>query len=228
MQKLVRAVKRGDTGSDVLAIKRAMKKGGLGKGIVLSGKWGRNFGSALERQVRQLQKKNMLPVDGIYGEKTHKILYPFFDSYGLELMSKAPVISHEEHIYNDLLMRMEQATRETPGYLLGGGHTEPLKDVKYSEKLDCSGSSSKVLWDVGLFLPEWAWVSGTFAHEYGESGTGEFFTVYASAVHVWIRLHKGKYWRFDTSPHGDGGRGPQLRRLPRFTRSFYSRHHKGY
>lgn len=220
---LNRTIKRGDAGPDVLAVKRALKAAGYGRGIVLN----RKFGSAVDRQLRRWQKNHALPVDGVYGEKTHKTLLPWFDDYGKKLLEDAPKSSPEEERFNRLLSFMEKMARDTPGYVWGGGHSEPLNSLKTTDGMDCSSSCSFALWHEELFHDDWAWVSGTF-ERYGLPGGGEFFTVYANADHVWIRLHKGPYWRFDTSPHGDGGRGPRLRKLPRFTSRFVARHHAGY
>jgi hypothetical protein len=221
--KLNRSIKRGDSGPDVLAVKRALKAAGMRRGIVLN----RRFGGALDKQVRKFQRANLVPIDGVYGERTHKHLLPFFDAYGLELLAKAPKLSPEEARFNRLIMFMEKMTRDTPGYLWGGGHGERLENVETTQGLDCSSSCSLALWHEDLFEEDYAWVSGTFAYEYGSSGSGKFFTVYANGEHVWIRLHGSRYWRFDTSPHGDGGRGPQLRKLPRLTSRFTARHWPG-
>jgi alpha-tubulin suppressor-like RCC1 family protein len=72
-------------------------------------------------------------------------------------------------------------------------------------------------------MGQYAIVSGEF-NGWGKAGTGKYFTVYCNSTHVFIRLHKSQWWRFDTSPHGDGGRGPKLRYLPRFTGGFATRH----
>ena len=103
----------------------------------------------------------------------------------------------------------------------------PIKDIRYDQKLDCSSSTSKALYDAGLFEGrDYAIVSGSF-DLWGAPGKGRTFSVYYNGDHVWIRLHRTKWWRFDTSPHGDGGRGPRLRMLPRFTRGFAVRHFPG-
>jgi len=224
MKKLIRPVHRGDSGPDILAIKRALDAAGYGRYLVKS----RSFGSGLERQVRRYQKNHALPVDGVYGQKTHDLLYPHFDDYGRELLANAPKKSKEEIVYAELLSIMAKCHRDTPGYVWGGGHSKPLAEVKTTDGMDCSGSTSYVLWFVKLFIDDWAWISGRFASSYANDGKGKMFTVYASGDHVWIRLYKGPYWRFDTSPHGDGGRGPKLRKLPRFTFGFTARHWKGY
>lgn len=217
---LIRTLRRGMKGPDVLAVKRALRAADYGLGLVMT----RTFGSGLDRQLRRFQKAKNLPVDGIYGARTHKVLARYFDAYGLHLLAAAPQISDEEATYNSLIAYMEKMTRDTPGYLYGGGHGAPLDSLRTTQALDCSSSVSLALYKVGLFPEDWAWVSGTFAYGYGQPGPGQFFTVYANAEHVFVRLHKGPYWRFDTSPHGDGGRGPQLRKLPRFTSGFTARH----
>ena len=224
MQKLNRSIKAGDSGPDVLALKRALARArGKQKGVVPT----RRFGGALNRSLRRFQKLNGLPVDGVYGDRTHKILAPFFDAYGRRLLRQAPKLTPQEETFNRLLSFMEKITRDTPGYLYGGGHGEPLSGLQTTQALDCSSSCSLALDHEGMFNDDWAWVSGTFSYQYGQPGGGKFFTVYANGEHVWVRLHKGPYWRFDTSPHGDGGRGPRLRKIPRFTGRFAARHWPG-
>lgn len=128
-----------------------------------------------------------------------------------------------------LLAAMREADKKSPGYLLGGGHGVPLEDVHYTQKLDCSSSTCKVLYDAGLYSGRYAEVSGQLAHDYGHPGKGTYFTVYANDEHVWIRLHKSIYWRFDTSPysHSDNRAGPRLRFWPRPTWGFTARHWPG-
>jgi hypothetical protein len=216
---LKRPIARGDKGPDVLAVKRALKKAGYGKYLVMN----RSFGSGLDRQLRKFQKAHDLPADGVYGDKTHAKLRYAFDFFGLQLLSQAPSVSPEELAYKDLLMWCEAVHKAAPPYVWGGGHGEPLDSVSVSQGMDCSSSCSLVLDRAGMMPGEWAWVSGTFASNYGYPGKGEFFTIYANWEHVFIRFHKGPYWRFDTSPHGEGGRGPRLRKMPRFTSGFTMR-----
>jgi peptidoglycan hydrolase-like protein with peptidoglycan-binding domain len=222
--KLIRSIKKGNHGPDVLALKRALKRAKVkAPGLVLN----RRFGRALDKAVRRFQKLNGLPADGVYGERTHRLLAPFFDPYGRRLLRQAPKFTPQEERFNRLLSYMEKITRDTPGYLYGGGHGPPLSALSTRQALDCSSSTSLALDHEGMFNDDYAWVSGTFAYQYGQPGRGKFFTVYANGEHVWVRLHKGPYWRFDTSPHGDGGRGPRLRKLPRFTGRFAARHWPG-
>jgi hypothetical protein len=221
---LNRSIKRGDHGSDVLALGRALIAAKYKRGVIKN----RRFGSAKDKQLRRFQRAHGIPADGILGPVTFERLKPFVDAYGMHLFSQAPKLTPQEQKFNELLAWCEKLTRDTPGYVWGGGHGPPLADLSTKQGMDCSSSCSLALWKPGLFPDYVAWVSGTFAWKYGKPGKGEFFTVYANADHVFIRFHKGPYWRFDTSPHGDGGRGPRLRRLPRFTFGFTSRHWEGF
>lgn len=112
-------------------------------------------------------------------------------------------------------------------YNYGGGHGMPLKTIKAHDGLDCSSSTALALKRAGLYPLEYAMVSGDFMHRWGAPGKGRYFTVWASPVHVWIQFHFGVFWRLDTSPWGDGGTGPRMRRLPRLTRGFQPRHWPG-
>jgi peptidoglycan hydrolase CwlO-like protein len=72
-------------------------------------------------------------------------------------------------------------------YIWGGGHGS-FQAVGY----DCSGSTSYVLAAAGLLSsPE---VSGSF-ESYGDSGPGQWVTIYANSGHVWLEIAG---WRFDT------------------------------
>lgn len=224
---LIRPIHKGDSGPDVYALKRALKAAGYpGAGayrIILN----QTFGAACDRALRRFQHDHGLHVDGVLGADTFKKLLPSIDAYGRSLFAKAPTKTKEEETYARLLSFMEKMTRDTPGYLLGGGHGIPLKDVSTRQKLDCSSSVSLALWEVGLFPDDTAWNSTGF-ERYGSAGRGQFFSVFANGDHVWIRTWRGPYNRFDTSPWRDGGYGPRLRKLPRSTRGFVERHHDGY
>jgi hypothetical protein len=94
---------------------------------------------------------------------------------------------------------------------------------------DCSGSVCAVLAAAGLgYRPGGpADTSGTIAASWGQPGEGRQFTVWANSGHVWMQLHVGHAWRFDTSPYGSGPRGPHLRTTPRPTAGFTPRHWPG-
>jgi hypothetical protein len=113
-------------------------------------------------------------------------------------------------------------------YVYGGGHGPKLSGLNPKSGLDCSSSTSLALKRAGLFDPDTAWVSGDFTR-YGQPGAGKHVTIYANGGHVWIRLKvPGKRgWRFDTSPYGDGGRGPRIRTTSRPTAGFVARHPPG-
>lgn len=221
--KLKRELRRGMRGPDVLAVKRALRKAGLPGGIVLSP----TFGSALEVQLRAFQQRKRLRIDGVYGATTHAALWPYFDRYGRWRYARTKVRSREDVAFDKLVAAMRRMSEDTPGYLLGGGHGLKLWDVSSRQRLDCSSSTSKALFEAGMFPDDVAWVSGKLAASWGAPGRGERFTVYANDGHVFVRLHRTRWWRFDTSPQGDGGRGPQLRYLPRFTFGFAARHWPG-
>lgn len=176
-----------------------------------------------------LQSRNK---DGPFRQDDLDALWlPYMDAYA-RWMYRAyrvppPPPSKEEVAFLKLVAAMKFMSDNTPGYLLGGGHGIPLDDVSAFQRLDCSSSTSKALFEAGLFDDRrYAIVSGQF-NQWGKPGPGEMFTVYYNDGHVFIRLHKTAWWRFDTSPHGDGGRGPKLRYLPRFTTGFGARHWPG-
>jgi peptidoglycan hydrolase CwlO-like protein len=79
-------------------------------------------------------------------------------------------------------------------YIWGGGHAS-----FQSPGYDCSGSVSYVLAAAGLLsAPE---VSGEFM-SYGDPGPGQWVTIYANTVHVWMEIAG---WRFDTVALAEDG-----------------------
>ena len=103
---------------------------------------------------------------------------------------------------------------ETP-YVWGGGHGSFV-----SSGYDCSGSVSYVLHAAKLLsTPE---VSGTLA-SFGESGTGNWVTIYANGEHVYAEI-AGLRW--DTV--GDeAGSGPRWHESPVYPAGFSVRHPTG-
>jgi hypothetical protein len=82
-------IRPGDQGSDVLAVKRALRRLGIpgSGGRVLSRSAGVSFVSC----IRTVQRRHSLPADGIYGPATHKLVAPAFDLYGASLYRSAAI-----------------------------------------------------------------------------------------------------------------------------------------
>jgi hypothetical protein len=87
--KFRQIIKPGNRGSDVRAVKRAIKK------MNISGSGGlstTNFaGTSFTACIRRVQRNNNLKADGIYGQATHKIIAPRFDTYGRLLYARAKI-----------------------------------------------------------------------------------------------------------------------------------------
>lgn len=186
------------------------------------------FGEQMAVAVAFIQKQEKIPISRNIGDLTWAVIWQYLDAYRRwQYRNWSIPLTFEEKAWEKLIAAMMEMDAHTPGYLLGGGHGVPLSTVSPYQRLDCSSSTSKALYEAGLFEGrEYAIVSGLF-DDWGAPGTGNYFTVYSNSMHVWTRLHKSKWWRFDTSPHGDGGRGPQLRYLPRFSGGFVARHYPG-
>lgn len=228
---LLRVLEGGETGRDVYLVQRALNRW-LGDGIPIpaSGVYDRR---TKDRLMAFQLEQNLRPADGRLDEATFRALWPFFDAYGRWRYGLLRVPSQQDAAFDRLLKAMKTLSSHSIGYRLGAGHGRPLSSLRADDYYDCSSSTSKVLYDAGLFPEDKAWVSGTFARRYGEPGRGRYFTVWANDGHVFIQLHRSRWWRFDTSPHADGQpsedsrRGPRLRYFPRSTRSFTPRHYQG-
>lgn len=113
-------------------------------------------------------------------------------------------------------------------YAYGGGHGGSIKSLNVHEGLDCSSSTSLALSDVHLFVEPTAVVS-TWFESYGLPGPGKYITLHASGDHVWTEFTLPEGWfRFDTSPWGDGPDGPRVRTGKRGEAGFVVRHPYGF
>lgn len=112
----------------------------------------------------------------------------------------------------------------TGRYLYGGGHGQKAAMLNRSMNLDCSSSTSLLLHYFGLLDSPYVQVSSWF-DDWRYQGMGKYVTVHCNNEHVWVQfsLPEG-YFRFDTSPHGDGPTGPRVRTLRRGDSTFYHRH----
>ena len=100
-------------------------------------------------------------------------------------------------------------------YVRGGGHAQSI-DSGY----DCSGATSYVLQATGRLdgsMPALGF------RRYGESGEGEWISLYARRDHVFLVVAG---LRFDTG-YGDGPRGPQWTTRSRPTNGAVLRHPRG-
>jgi peptidoglycan hydrolase CwlO-like protein len=79
-------------------------------------------------------------------------------------------------------------------YVYGGGHAS-----FHADGYDCSGSVSYALAAAGLVSSPM--VSGAY-EAWGDSGPGQWITIYANAGHVWMEVAG---WRFDTVALAEGG-----------------------
>ena len=91
----VRVLKQGDSGDDVLAVKRALSRAG-------ERPWGigftKTFGAYMGRNLKHFQTKHGLKPDGQYGPRTHEKLMHYFDAYGANIMVKAYKAAQETPI----------------------------------------------------------------------------------------------------------------------------------
>ena len=100
-------------------------------------------------------------------------------------------------------------------YRYGGGHRR-FNDSGY----DCSGGVSFALRGGGMLKRP---LDSTSFMKWGESGRGEWITVYTNPGHAYVVIAG---LRFDTS--GPGPRGPNWRKTARSSRAYTARHPTGF
>lgn len=221
-------------GDDVLAIKRALSRAGFYPWRKFNNAYNEEF---VTKAIKLFQKKVKLPVTGVYNKVTHDKLCSTrsakkpgewaFDPFSIDLI-KAAIKRKKELEPLEKAREMLAFCRKFSGpYVYGGEHDDTFLDDDFRDGFDCSSSTSYVLWKFGLLGSNRPQVSSWF-ETWGESGRGKYITVHANGDHVWIEfsLPEG-YYRFDTSPHGDGPRGPRVRTVVRFDSGFIHRHPKG-
>lgn len=222
---------------DIVAVKRAVSRAGFFPWNKFDDTYSETF--AMEG-VKKFQQNNNLTATGYYGKATHDKLVATrckgkpdewaFDAIAIRMMEQAKqeLTAANQNIplakARKLLATCEQFTGS---YLWGGGHDSYLADDKFSDRGDCSWSTSYALWLNNLLGVNQAQVS-TWFMRYGLEGRGKYVTIHATYDHVWIEfsLPEG-YRRFDTSPKGDGVSGPRVRTRVRDDARFTHRHPSG-
>lgn len=87
--KFRQAIRPGDVGTDVTAVKRAyIKMGVKGSGALAVT---RRAGTQFVEVTKTVELQHRLKADGVYGESVHKIVSPYFDAYGAALYLAATI-----------------------------------------------------------------------------------------------------------------------------------------
>lgn len=223
---------------DVIAVKRAISRSGFFPWAKFDDSYSEKF--AMEG-VKTFQQQNGLTATGFYGKATHdklvatrsktKPLEWAFDGIAIKLMETAKKESSTQNTNLPLAKSRELLAfcrTFTGSYLYGGQHDGSLTDDKVSDRFDCSSSTSFALWKFNLLGVNQPHVSSWF-ETWGQAGRGKYITIHATGDHVWMEfsLPEG-YFRFDTSPHGDGPSGARVRTRERSDSRFIQRHPLGF
>lgn len=223
-------------GIDVVGVKRAISRAGYFPWGVFDD----TYNAAIAKGVKAFQQQNGLTATGFYGEPTHERLRVTrrkgqtqewaFDAIAIKMMADAEenLNRKPENLALAKIHALLNFCRLFDGpYVYGGEHDGSFYDDDPHDGFDCSSSTSFVLWKFGLLGVSQAQVSGWF-ESWGEPGRGKYLTVHAAEDHVWIEFNMdGAYHRFDTSPHGEGVRGPRVRSVRRSDSRFVHRHPQG-
>lgn len=190
----------------------------------------RTFGDGKRTLAKQCAAKAGLPQYGVVGPVLDAAMRAAgaYDARSDALFAEYADAHKPDEALAKALELLDVCRTFTGSYLYGGGHGQHLSQLTTHQDLDCSSSTSLALWRVNLF-PEssYSQISGWF-ETWGDRGRGKYVTVHANDEHVWVELTLPDGWfRFDTSPHGDGPRGPRVRTGRRFDSSFVHRHPRG-
>lgn len=224
-------------GPDVVGLKRGLWRAGYWTPPPHDDSYSEKF--AMEG-VRPYQQASGLTATGNYGEPTHTKLelthrkdHPdewAFGAVEIQLFEEADQKFNKtpEDLVLENMRKMLAFCRLFDGpYVFGGEHDWSFADDDVHDGFDCSSSTSFVLYKFGLLGDNKAHVSGWF-ESWGLSGRGKYLTIHAADDHVWMEFNLPEgYFRFDTSPHGDGVHGPRVRSRRRSDSRFVHRHYKG-
>jgi hypothetical protein len=109
-------------------------------------------------------------------------------------------------------------------YLYGGGHGLPLSEI--APAYDCSSSVEHLLYGGGLLPVGFDAASGTL-ESFGESGPGQWVTLYANPDHVFMYVAGLRWDTHDAAGPGDGSAGIGWHPLIRSAAGFVARHPVG-
>jgi hypothetical protein len=84
-------IRHGDEGSDVLAVKRALRRMNARDANKL--RLIDTAGDTFVRVIREVQQDHQLGLDGVYGKDTHGVVAPHFDAEGVHLYTSAKIRS---------------------------------------------------------------------------------------------------------------------------------------
>lgn len=167
-----RDLRRGMRGLDVLALQRAL-------GTTPFRRWGGNtglFGAPLEKQVKLLQEAHRLDADGVYGPRTHTVLAPSYDAYGIRLLNLVHVRTPAQVRLATLLTAamILYNRRSVVHYTQGSTRMQivrrrlKLRDLQTVASLweDCSSSTTGIYYVAGLQDP-----NGLGYNGFGFTGT---------------------------------------------------------
>jgi hypothetical protein len=163
-----RPVKRGDTGKDCKAIKRALHKAGVGPAT----KDNQRFLDLAVRALRNFQKHHGLKMDGVYGPLTHKRLAPYFDAYGAWLMGQARKMTGPEQKRSVIVAtamlgyRQRSLIHYTQGPARMQGVRDKIRPPAVPHYEDCSSFATWLYWVAGAPDPNGRGFDG-----YGFTGT---------------------------------------------------------
>lgn len=148
--KLVRDLKRGMSGGDVLGIKYGLKATPYHKGILMT----RGFGWAMYYNVRRFQKAHGLKVDGQVGPRTYLALRPHIPPYGCWLLNHYHLptvpkvfVAVQTALYAE---SHKSSIHYTQGPLRWQGIDQQLKPPAFPHYADCSSFVTWCYWVAGL------------------------------------------------------------------------------
>lgn len=221
-------------GNDILAVKRAISRAGYFPWASFDTVYSEKF--AMEG-VKKFQQANGLMATGNYGEPTHQKLCEVhragsftewaFDDMSIRMMEQYDKKMNEapDNLAKIKVRNLLNFCKMFTGpYNYGAEHDGSFADDDFHDAFDCSSSTSFALYEFNLLGDDHSHVSGWFEN-WGQSGRGKYITVHAAEDHVWMEINiDGRYYRFDTSPHGDGPTGPRVRTRARSDSRFVHRH----
>lgn len=200
-----RDLKRGSRGADVFALQRALAAAHYRKW----GSFSAAFGVGVLDEVKKFQHDHSIRATGVYGEATHRALAPFYDAYGVAVLTQfaarttvekrqktllaAATVSYN---YRDLLHYTQGPLR---WYLIANHVLHSAIPALHAGYGDCSAYATWLYWDCGAPDPNELDYTGGYTGTLGIHGkviepakakTGALF-LYGPGTHHHVQVSVG-------------------------------------
>lgn len=173
---LPRTLVVGESGKDVIAMQRGLRKAGVRRYAATA-----SFAAPTRLQVKKFQDKHSIAQTGIYGPNTHAAMIPYLDTYGVSLFVEVDAILHPTVRQRVMAAAWEGYLKRdqihyTQGPLRMSGVRRKILLPNVPPEEDCSSFATWCYWIAGADDP----------NGFGYNGYGNTGSLWPRGKHVTI------------------------------------------